>query len=86
MAQAEDADHVVTFDSGDSFDDNVTEIQQFDEEEINKTDLIHFVSNLTTEQSKKVFYDQMEDTEADDICDGDQNNWFNDWLMTIWMN
>ena len=79
MVQAEDADGVVTFDLGDLFDDNVTQIEQFNEEGINDTDLIHFVSNLITEQSKNVaFHNEMEDTEADDTCDGDQNNQFNE--------
>ena len=78
MAQGQDSERFITFDLGDIFDENTTELEQFDETEINDSDLIHFVSNLSAEQAKKLaFHDEMQDPEqeADDI--DNKSNQFN---------
>ena len=77
MAHGQDTECVITFDLGDIFSKNTTELEKSDETEINDSDLIHLVPNLNAEQAKSVtFHDEMEDPEqeADDI--GSKSNQF----------
>ena len=65
MDEQQDLELVVTFDLGNFVNENSTEIEQFNEDEIDDNDLIQLVSNL---KENEVFHDRMlePNTDADE--------------------